>query len=366
MPDRAPPPIARVRLSRSLLRLLAVPALLLILAAVAVASGTLLVPGTRGLVIAGAGGVLALVALVLAAVLLSIRLDVEEAAVRIRWLGGQRVYTLSPGPITRVRLRGENASSLRASRRLPLWQLGRGILRDEETIEVVRLAPTSTAILVPTDRGRLAIGAAREDELLDALARAARARQRQEELAAAQPPSESADATAAESEDDEDPTRMTGIERAVFERLMAQERLAAGATVPAASAGTAAPPIGEALDTGSADAGLAAPSRAGRRLPTAWARRQIGPLGRPGPSVAVALLPLLGAGAAWGLGLMLDRVPAPASDLGRLTGLALILAGPATTVGAIMARVWWPRLMAVVVVGGLAGSVFIGRALVGG
>jgi hypothetical protein len=30
-----------------------------------------------------------------------------------------------------------------------------------------------------------------------------------------------------------------------------------------------------------------------------------------------------------------------------------------------MARVWWPRLVGVVVAGGLAGAVFVGRALVG-
>jgi len=364
MPDRAPPPIARVRLSRSLVRMLVLPGLLLVLAAAAAVGGILLVPGLRGLLIAGTAGVLALVALVVAAILLSIRLDVEEAAVRIRWLGGLRVYTLSPGPITRVRLRGDNASSLRSSRRLLGWQLGRAVLRGEETIEVVRLAPTSTAILVPTDRGRLAIGAAREDELLDALARAARARQRQEELAAVAPPSDVAEASEATSEDEEGPARMTGIERAVFERLMAEERAATGAEP--SPPGVAPAAIAETLEAGAGSAPVAAPSRRKRRLPTAWARRQIGPLGRPGPSVVVALLPLVGAGAAWGLAVMLDRIPAPGTDLGRLTGLALVLAGPATTVGAIMARVWWPRLMAVVVVGGLAASVFVGRALVGG
>ena len=364
MPDRAPPSIARVRLSRSLVRLLALPVLLLVVAAAAAVWGVLLVPGLRGVLIAGAAGVLALVALVVAGILLSVRLDVEEAAVRVRWLGGKRVYTLSPGPITRVRLRGESASSLRSSRRLLGWQLGRAVLREEETIEVVRLAPTSTAILVPTDRGRLAIGAAREDELLDALARAARARQRQEELAASPPPADVTEASEAGSEDEEGPARMTGIERAVFERLMAQERVATGAE-PALPDGAAAA-TGDTLEAGADSVQIAVPARTKRRLPTAWARRQMGPLGRPGPSVVVALLPLVGAGAAWGLGLMLDRIPAPGTDLGRLTGLALVLAGPATTVGAIMARVWWPRLMAVVVVGGLAGSVFVGRALVGG
>ena len=54
------------------------------------------------------------------------------------------------------------------------------------------------------------------------------------------------------------------------------------------------------------------------------------------------------------------------TDLARLTSLALVLAGPATSVGALMALAVWPRLVGVVVAGGLAASVFIGRALVGG
>jgi hypothetical protein len=62
---------------------------------------------------------------------------------------------------------------------------------------------------------------------------------------------------------------------------------------------------------------------------------------------------------------MLDRMPDPGTDLGRLIALGLVLAGPATTVGAIMARVYWPRLVAVVVAGGLATAVFVGRALLG-
>ena len=72
------------------------------------------------------------------------------------------------------------------------------------------------------------------------------------------------------------------------------------------------------------------------------------------------------AGTALGVGFYLDRLPSVGSDLGRLTALALVLAGPAATIGAIMARAWWPRLVGVVVTGGLAAAVFIGRALIAG
>ena len=357
MSDRVPP-IARVRLSRSLPRLLALPALGVVAGAAAIAGGLLAVPGPAGIAVAAGGALLILAALVGATILLSIRLDVEEAAVRVRWLGGERVYGLIPGPVTRVRFRGDNASRLRARRFLP-WQLGRAILRGEEAIQVVRLAPTATAILVPTDRGRLAIAAADEDALLDALSRAARARERLEELTRASPPVETLEQAVEAIE--VDPVLMTGIERAIFERRMAEEReaarVAAEAEREAAAAGAAMPEPAE--PPAGPEAVVAVPSRRRLRLPRpAWA-------GAPGPSLVVLVLPLVGTGAVWAAAVLLDRMPAPTTDLGRLTGLALVLAGPATTVGAIMARAWWPRLVAVVVASGLASTVFIGRALLG-
>jgi hypothetical protein len=78
------------------------------------------------------------------------------------------------------------------------------------------------------------------------------------------------------------------------------------------------------------------------------------------------LLPLVAAGGVWAAATVLARLPEPGSDLGRLTSLALVLGGPATSIGAIMARAWWPRLVGVVVAGGIVTSVFVGRALFGG
>ena len=352
MSDRVPP-IARIRLSRSLPRLLGLPALGMVAGVAATAAGLLAVPGIVGWVVAGLGAAAALAALLGAITLLGIRLDVEEAAVRVHWLGGERLHALSPGPVTRVRFRGENASRLRARKPVP-WQLGRATLRDEEEIQVVRLAPTATAILVPTEDGRLAIAAADEDALLDALSRAARARQRLEELTREPPPEpapEPAPALSLETAEI-DPALMTGIERALHERRLAAEREAAAEI---AAVETPSPP--EAVTPAEQ---VAPPARRGRlRL----ARPRLGPT--TGPSLALLVLPLIGAGVAWASAVLLDRMPDPTTDLGRLTALALVLAGPATTVGAIMARVWWPRLVAVVVAGGLASAVFVGRALLG-
>ena len=357
------PPIARIRLARSPVRLLALPLLLVVLA------GGLLglaVPGPLRMGEVGwyaalaAAGLLALVALAIAIRLLSIRLDVEEAAVHLRWLGGERRYPLAPGPVTRVRLRGENASRLRARSRWLGWGLGRARLRGEEDIEVVRLAGTATVILVPTERGRLAIAARSEDELIDALSRAARARQRLEQLAAEAPPPEPAPAPEPEPE----PHALTGIERALLEERLARERAeadAARAALPAPVETDAAPESGvQALPAGGAE--VIEPKRRGR-----WRAgdRRVPRIGRPRPSAAFVFVPLLGAGIVWGAATALDRLPDPTSDLGRLTSLALVLAGPATSVGAIMARAWWPRLVGVVVTSGLAASVFVGRALLG-
>jgi hypothetical protein len=256
------------------------------------------------------------------------------------------------------------------------WGLGRAVLRDEERIQIVRLARTPTAILVPTDRGRLAIAPARDDDLLDALSKAAHARQRLEAQRAAEA-AEPADADAAAiapamtdeappeieaREVAEPPPPMTGIERAMLEERLGRERADAEIAAAAAAAAAAqadaetateiAPPVAEAEPEVVEPRPTAAPQ------PRAGVQRQRA-------RAAFVSLPLLGAGLAWGIGIATGRMPEPGSDLARLTSLALVMAGPATSLGAIMAMAWWPRLVGVVVTGGLVASVFIGRALFG-
>lgn len=366
----SPAPIARVRLARSLPRLLAFPALLVVLAAAIAIAGLLLLPMPAVSLAAVAAAVLVVVALWWVARVLSIRLDVEESAVHLHWLGGERRYVLTPGPVTRVRFRGDNASTLRARGSWRGWQQGAARLRDEEDIQVVRLAPTATAILVPTEDGRLAIAAADEDQLLDALTEAARARQRTEAAAAALAPAEP-EPVAPEPEPEPvapDPRFMTGIERAAYERRLAEERHAA-AEAPVAAEAEA---VGQEEQPLAGEAGVTSPTAAGpavaaeaRPRARRWRPRIGARMERPRATIAFILLPLVGAGAAWGVGLASGRMPEPGSDPGRLTALALVLAGPATSIAAIMARAWWPRIIGVVVAGGLAASAFIGRALLG-
>ena len=349
-------PIARVRLARSIPRLLAWPAIMALTGAMAVASwfvgsfGT----GTGGVAFAVIGALLIGIGTGLGVVLMSVRLEIHEAAVRLSWFGGERVYPLVRGAVTRVRLRGPGASSLRPRIGFFGWSIGGARLRDEEEISIVRLAATPTAILVPTERGRLAIAAASEDALLDALTRAARARQRLEGLAepavldgptAVEPPPASTTVEAS----DVAPRLLTGIERALLEQRLAGERAPREGT---GTDGTAAPAVEAVMADGVRTEPATGP------LP-----RRVLP--RPRPSVAFVLLPLLGSAAAWAVGFVSGTSPDPGTDLGRLTALALVLAGPATSIGAIMALAWWPRLVGIVVSGGLIAATFIARGLMG-
>ena len=368
------PPIARIRLARSAWRTLALPFLLLAGGGAAVAAGILVAGGLVGLVVAGLGGLLVLVAVLWAMVVLSIHLDVEESAVRVAWLGGGRTYVLTPGPVTRVRFKGDNASRLRRGIGARLFGIGGARLRDEEGIEIVRLAPTATAILVPTERGRLAIAPISDQDLIEALSRAARARRRLDELAdaapAVEPPPTAPEAApapepeAVRAEPDEAPTTLTGIERAQLEQRLADQReadlaaqAAAAAEAERAAASLAVAPAAPAEEPEviSRRRRREAPPRVGRR-----GQR------RPRPGAVLVLLPLLGAGIAWGAGLAMGRIPESGTDLARITSLALVLAGPGTSLGAVMALAFWPRIVGVVVAGGLAASVFVGRALIGG
>ena len=135
--------IAPIPLARSIGRLLAVPFLLLFAGAVAVAGGA----NVGGLVGIGSGGrwpgaSLGL-ALYLAVMLLSVRLDVQVATVQLRWLGasGGTCWSAGRSPGSRWRATGQRAC-VRASARLRLggWP---GRLRGDEAIDIVRLAPTA-------------------------------------------------------------------------------------------------------------------------------------------------------------------------------------------------------------------------------
>jgi hypothetical protein len=224
--------IAPIPLERSTGRILAVSALLLIAGVVAVGGGVN-VGGLVGIGLVAAGLMVAALSMYLAAMLLTVRLDVEVATLRLRWLGGERRYTLVRGPVTRVALTGDEAARVRPRFGALGWAVGRARLRRDEEIDIVRLAPTHSMILVPTDRGRLGIAPTSEEHLLSALAAAARIQQRLDDVAerarAFMDLPRSGEVTARlEPTAAPDGRRMlTGIERQLLEERMAAERAAA-------------------------------------------------------------------------------------------------------------------------------------------
>jgi hypothetical protein len=251
--------IAPIPLARSAGRLLAVPMLLLVAGAAAIAAGALM-GGLVGIGLVAGGIVVAVLSLYLAIRLFSVRLDVEVATLRLRWLGGEQRYTLVRGPVTRVALQGDDAASLRPRFGALGWAVGRARLRRDEQIDIVRLAPTASMILVPTDRGRFGIAPASEEHLLSALGAAARIQQRLDEVAErarafvmAQAPVDAA-APAPGEAPPEGRRMLTGIERQLLEERLAAERAAAleraeaerRAAAEAAALAAAMPPVAEA------------------------------------------------------------------------------------------------------------------------
>jgi hypothetical protein len=374
--------IAPVPLARSGRRLAVVPVILLAAGAVAVGAG-LLRTEPWGLALVAAGALVALLGLVLWLVLLSIRLEVEVATLRVRRLGGERRYTLVRGPVTRVPLRGPEAARLRPSLAALAWGVGRARLRGDETIELVRMAPSDTMILVPTDHGRVGIAPASEQQLLNALAAAARIQQRLDEVAERArayvplPPPAPEPAVPAPAEGDERPGRvLTGIERAILEERLAAQRAAA---LQAAEAERQAAADAARMATFIAAEEAQKPLLAAAQRPTA--RRSVSlpavrvprprvHVGRPRLEVSgerlrdfvILVLPVLAAVAVWVAAATQQRLDMPPAQL-RPVAAALLASGPAAALAGVVARVWFPRLLGLVTITSLLGVGLVARAL---
>lgn len=350
MPAEAPP-IARIRLARSPARLIALPLVLVATGATA-AAGALRADGLASIGLALGGSLLMLVAIAVGVVLLSVRLEVVETGVRLRWLGGQRAYGLARGAVTRVTLRGRNASSLRPSLGAFGWALGPARLRGDEAIEVVRLAASPTAIVIPTARGRLAIAVIDEGELLAAVSSAARARHRLDELPREAPPVEAIEPLPAEAKD------LTGIERIQLAERMAAERAAALEGAEAERKAAAAAAEAAVAREAATDSVTTAPPEAETRP----ARRRVRiPL--PGARAAAVIAPILAAAALWNLTVAADQLLEVDVTRLRLVSTALILAGPGGSIGTLMARIWWPRLVGLVSLTALCALALLTRAV---
>ncbi|HET7636308.1 MAG TPA: hypothetical protein VFK93_01370 [Candidatus Limnocylindria bacterium] len=383
-------PIARIALARAPLRLIAVPLGAMLLGLVGIGVGAL--HGTwLGLALAIVSALAVLLGALVAAMLLTLRLELDVGSLRLIWLGGSRQYQLTRGAVTRIRVRGEGAVALRTPLGWLGWTVGRGRLRGSETISVVRLAPAAALIVVPIEGSRMAIAPADEQELLNALTAVARVQQRLDAVAerarslvlhAPPLPARRAPAAPPPPLREAEPRFMTGIERVMLEERLAAERAAAlaaaeaeraareaAAREAAAMAATAAEPV--AAGGARHWRGRAAASRP---RPTAPRLRLKGPRLRlpriampsvPRSAVGWLVLPALPALAAlvvWGVPQLTGRAAAHDPQLGAL---AVLLGGPAAGLAAIATRFRWPRLVPLVVAPALLALVLVGRALIG-
>lgn len=386
MSDETVVAIARIPLARSTARVLAGPALVL-LAAIAAAVGGWLLPEAwmRVGAILGAG-LLLLLAIFLAARILSVSLEVEVSTLRVRRLGTDLRYTLVRGAVTRVALVGEGAARLRPRFGPFGWGVGPATLRGEETIQLVRLGPVRSLILVPTDAGRVGIAAASEEHLLAALSAAARVQQRLDQVAVrarglpldrlveeaprpAPPP----------PQPEPQPERvLTGIERVLLEERLAAERASALAAAEAERRRAAEDAAALAAMQAEREAVAQAPveRRPGSRLvlPRPSLPRPSLPRPRIGvPSIGrlpqeaaarylVVVVPLLAATIVWAYATVSGNLDLP-DDRARLVGLTLALGGPGAALGALVARAWFPRLLGLVTVTSVCALILAGRAL---
>jgi len=373
------PQITSVRLARDRARLFAAPVVCVLIAAAAVFGG-LLLGGPAGISLMGIGGLAALVAAYLVALVSSYRLLVEPGVLKLQWLGGERRYRLVRGSVTRVAVVGEHAAALDPRFGSLGWAVGPAMLRGDEPIELIRLSARPPLIVAPTDRGRLAVAAAVESDLLAAMTHAVRLQERLDEVAArraAPPVPEVAPPPPAPAA----PRVLTGIERTLIEQRLAAERAAAHVAAEAERAGAAAEVVPEVVPEGPAalePAGAAAmtvapePAAASAAAPRAARTRERAQWQRPawlsvpGPATVVAALPialpLIGAGIAWTAVAVTGR-PALPIDEARILLAALALVGPLGAVGGLIARTWYPRLGGLVMVTSISALAMLTRTI---
>jgi len=387
--------IARIRLARDLTRLLVLPIVLLVMAGSAAAMAAL-GGGSAGLLLAGLAALVALVAIGLAILPLSVRLEVEVGGLRVHWLTGQRRYQLVRGPVTRVAVTGTGRGVLRSRHPILGWSHNLATLRGEEPVTLLRLASTPTVILIPTDQGRLAIAAESELDLLEALGAAARVQQRLDEVSgrvtaafaagipdlderrrAAEAAAMAAAPVAPRATPEPEPARfLTGIERARLEERLAAAREAAlfaaeaerQAAIEAATRGMVAPlaseaPVAPRREPGVDEMGpLAVPSLARQRIQTTWTRPPWATDARLRvlATMAWAGVPLLVSIVTWAVTSSSELIASQ-----RQLSLALTLGGPGAALGVVLARAWWPRLTGLVTCGAVAGLVLVVRAAFG-
>jgi hypothetical protein len=85
--------------------------------------------------------------------------------------------------------------------------------------------------------------------------------------------------------------------------------------------------------------------------------------GRPARDLLLTLVPLAVAAVVWVAARVSGNLEGDANST-RLLILSIALAGPVATLGALMARTAWPRLVGLVLLSGLGALLLIGRSLI--
>ena len=364
--------LARIRLWRSVPALLAIPgagSLAGLVVVAAAAFGGPVLAGWPGIALAAGGFGLLLTSVTLGASRVTLRLDVEVAGLRIHGLGFDRRYALVPGPVSRVTLRGRRSVPFRMEGGALSWGLASARLRGSERIDILHLGLPDTAILIPTDRGRLAVSPMSESTLLEALTAAVQLQRRLGQVvgdarARVSPPPPPAPAP---------PRQLTGIERRLLEERQRSEATQADGWAPAepdmavAEAPVAAPtllpvPPSETVVAITTSAQVVLVGRRRRPAPPTIVPA-FGAGWLSGGRLAVVFGPLTAAAFAWLAAASAGLTERPST--GDPLGLALLLGGPLTALAAFVAFSSWPRLAGLASVSAAFGMLLVLRAALG-
>lgn len=160
-------PASRVALARDPARLIAWLGVRLVIAEVGLVVG-LQTPGMIGTAVTVAGAAVLGYVVLLALHVLSIRLEIRPGEVRVASLLYRRTYPMQPGEVTRLRVaprKGIFGTQLGGFG----IELGPGRAASDETVDVLRLAPVESLVLIPAIPRRLAVVPSSERVLLRAL-----------------------------------------------------------------------------------------------------------------------------------------------------------------------------------------------------
>ncbi len=411
----APMRVAEIALARNPVRVLAVPALLVLVGLAMAGGGLVFVGQAAGVAMAALGVIIATAGALLAARAMTVQLFVEVDYLHLKALGLDRRYHLAPGQLSRLATTGPRRVKLAALPGTPRLT-SRTALPAGEQVEVIRFGETPSVVLVPTERGRVAVAAKSESELVEALMVASHTRAMRPAVAPAPAPAipsaapsipvPAAVATvvaapappvlpepAAAAMTPAPPARpLTGIERMWMEERLVQERRAAltgareeqaAASMSAATAALSPARVSPVPLPSPVAAAVAvampqtAPAPAPRIAATTVAIPKVArPRRRPArpqarrvaapaltPNLLVLAAPLLGALAIWIASVVVGQ-PSQTPGLDPL-GAALLLSGPVAVLAIWMAQSRWPRLAGLSSAAALVALLLVGRALIG-